>query len=252
MTIDLIRYLEELAANAWPAEIIQVIDGWRLRYTGNVHRRVNSVWPNENNGRSPLTRKLELVEAFYQRHKAPARFQICPAAQPANLDEVLVKRGYVVDAPTNVQTAVLADVLEETAAYHPVTMATNFDETWFAFDVAAAQRNQHTANVRRGIMQRIGIQTAYAALQLDGQMVGIGLGVYERGWLGVFGMRTDEAYRRRGIATAILHQLAQWGQTQGAANIYLQVEQDNPTAQRLYQKVGFKTLYTYHYRDKVF
>jgi ribosomal protein S18 acetylase RimI-like enzyme len=65
-------------------------------------------------------------------------------------------------------------------------------------------------------------------------------------------MRTDEAYRRRGIATAILHQLAQWGQTQGAANIYLQVEQDNPTAQRLYENMGFKTLYTYHYREKVF
>ena len=251
MTIQLIHYLEELAANAWPADIIQVIDGWRLRYTGNVHRRVNSVWPNVNNGRSPLTHKLELVEAFYQRHHAPARYQICPAAQPSNLDRVLAERGYIIDAPTNVQTAVLSTILNHTTAIYPATINTHFDEDWFNFDVTAAQRNPHTTTVRRGIMQRIGPQAAYALVHLDGQIVGIGLGVVERGWLGVFNMRTHEDYRKRGVATAVLHHLAQWGKTEGATNIYLQVEQNNLTAQRLYEQAGFATLYGYHYRCSV-
>ena len=248
MTTQLIQYLEELAANAWPADIIQVVDGWRLRYTGNVHRRVNSVWPNDNNEHSPLARKLELVEAFYQRHHAPARYQTCPAAQPSHLDEVLAERGYAIDAPTNVQMAALPTILHNTAPTYPATINNSLDEAWFAFDVAAAQRSTHTANVRRGIMQRIGPQAAYVTVRLDGQIVGIGLGVVERGWLGVFGMRTHEPYQRRGVATAVLYHLAHWGQAEGATHIYLQVEQDNPTAQRLYEKAGFTTLYTYHYR----
>jgi ribosomal protein S18 acetylase RimI-like enzyme len=250
MSTDQIRYLEELAANAWPAEIIQVIDGWRLRYTGNVHRRVNSVWPNEAGGRSALPTKLQLVEDFYQRHHAPAIYQICPAAQPTNLDEVLAERGYVIDAPTNVQTADLPTILQNTAATYPVTINTTLDETWFAFDIAAAQRSPHSAHVRRGIMQRIGPQAAYVTVRLDEQIVGIGLGVVERGWLGVFSMRTHGDYRRRGVATAVLHYLAHWGQTEGALHIYLQVEQDNVNAQRLYESVGFRTFYAYHYRHK--
>ena len=100
-------------------------------------------------------------------------------------------------------------------------------------------------------MQRIGPQTAYASVHLDGQIVGIGLGVVERGWLGVFNMRTHEDYRKRGVATAVLHHLAHWGQTESATRIYLQVEQDNANAQRLYQNVGFTTLYAYHYRCSV-
>jgi ribosomal protein S18 acetylase RimI-like enzyme len=250
MSDEQIHFLEELAANAWPAEIIQVVDGWRLRYTSDVHRRVNSAWPNDDNGRSSLSTKLTLVEAFYQRHNAPARYQISPAAQPAPLDDVLAERGYVIDAPTNVQTADIAPILQHTSAIYPATINSNFDEAWFAFDVQAAQRSAHVTNVRRGIMQRIGPQAAYVSIQLDEQIVGIGLGVVERGWLGVFGMRTHGEYRRRGVATAVLHHLTQWGQSQGATHAYLQVEQDNPKAQRLYEKVGFQTLYAYHYRQK--
>ena len=248
MSNEQIRFLEELAANAWPAEMIQVIDGWRLRFTHNVHRRVNSVWPNEDNGRCPLPTKLELVEAFYHRRQAPVIYQLCPAAQPAELDEVLAERGYVIDAPTNVQTADLSIILPNTTAAYPATITTAFDEAWFAFDVQAAQRSHHTAHIRRGIMERIGPQTAYVTVRLDEQIVGIGLGVVERDWLGIFGMRTHGDYRRRGVATAVLHHLVQWGEEERATHAYLQVEQDNLNAQRLYENVGFQTLYPYHYR----
>jgi hypothetical protein len=41
-SVDEIYYLEELAANGWPAEVVQLVDGWRFRYTSEVgSRRVN-------------------------------------------------------------------------------------------------------------------------------------------------------------------------------------------------------------------
>ena len=102
MNSNEIFLIEELAANAWPADVVQHLDGWRVRYAHGVTRRINSVWPNLDFGRHPLADKIALVEAFYARRQAVSRFQICPAAQPEELDSVLAARGYAPDAPTHV------------------------------------------------------------------------------------------------------------------------------------------------------
>ncbi|MBI3942698.1 MAG: GNAT family N-acetyltransferase [Chloroflexi bacterium] len=77
----------------------------------------------------------------------------------------------------------------------------------------------------------------------------LGLGVYERGWIGIFSMATHPTYRRRGAATAVLRALADWGQSLGAKDAYLQVMESNITARRLYENIGFKNLYQYYYRE---
>ena len=43
--------------------------------------------------------------------------------------------------------------------------------------------------------------------------------------------------------------LAGWGEKLGAQTAYLQVEEDNPNALRLYARAGFQTVYDYHYRS---
>src|SRR5207249_1327841 len=103
MSIELIHELEELAANAWPAAVAQVVDGWRLRGNHGATRRANSVLANECGGRLGLEERLGLVEEFYARRRAPARFQICPASLPAGLDERLATRGYAAGDRTCVQ-----------------------------------------------------------------------------------------------------------------------------------------------------
>jgi ribosomal protein S18 acetylase RimI-like enzyme len=68
--------------------------------------------------------------------------------------------------------------------------------------------------------------------------------------VGVFGMATVPAFRRRHAATAVLDALAAWGQERGASRLYLQVMQDNLPALALYERAGFTTLYEYYYREK--
>ncbi|NJN44821.1 MAG: GNAT family N-acetyltransferase [Anaerolineae bacterium] len=63
-------------------------------------------------------------------------------------------------------------------------------------------------------------------------------------------MSTDIDFRRRGLATAVLQGLAKWGKEVGASNMYLQVMENNPGAKALYKKLGFETLYHYHYREQ--
>lgn len=247
----LIGELEATAADAWPAAVVEHLDGWRLRYTENVTRRANSVWPNANGGQVPLPDKLNAVEAFYARRNVPARYQICPAAQPRELDHILAERGYVLDAPTSVQTASLTTLLSLAAPLDTtgVRLRPDLDEAWFTAYGDAEPSSGHDAVVRRSILARIAIPHAYGLLAIEGAPAAVGVGVCEGAWLGIFCMATLPAFRRRGAATAVLRRLAEWGEERGATGAYLQVMQTNAPACALYARLGFTTLYGYHYRE---
>ena len=248
-TIGLISLIEELAMNAWPAETIQMVDGWRLRFNQGVSRRTNSVWPNTWGGNIPLALKMEQVAEFYDRRQLPARYQICPAAQPVGLDDVLDAAGFRVDAPTRVQIAPLAETLAKSRSRHEVRLEEHLSEGWFEAYTQFGTYSSMKASVVRGSLLRTGPRAGYAAIESDGRTIAVGRAVVERGWLGIFSMATEQDYRRQGMASSILYTLVAWGQQHGADQLYLQVEQENSTAQAVYARFGFKDLYGYHYRE---
>ncbi|MEJ2758026.1 MAG: GNAT family N-acetyltransferase, partial [Anaerolineales bacterium] len=90
----------------------------------------------------------------------------------------------------------------------------------------------------------------YVLIRQDGAPAATGLGVAERGWMGVFCVVTVPAARRQGLAGKVMRALAEWGETQGAQRVYLQVMEDNLPALRLYSKLGFQFLYQYFYSTK--
>jgi ribosomal protein S18 acetylase RimI-like enzyme len=249
--MDLVRHIEFLATNAWRAAEVENLDGWLLRANEGVTRRANSVWPNANNGGLSLKTKLDVVEAFYAKRKLPARYQICPAALPVELDQVLIERGYVEEARTSVQIAELANVLKLTHSRRSesVRIGDHFNETWFATYFESEKISAKDAAARRGILRRMTSPAAFAEFQADGKPGAIGMGVREHDWVGIFGMATRPEFRRRGAATAVIHALAEWGQASGATRMYLQVMENNPAARALYAGIGFETLYTYYYRS---
>ncbi|MEM7118538.1 MAG: GNAT family N-acetyltransferase [Chloroflexota bacterium] len=250
-----IIFLEEIAANAWPPLRVQHLAEWRLRYSDGVHSRANSVLPNGDDGRLSLDERLTMVEAFYKRLDLPARYQISPAAQPANLDAVLEERGYKLYEPVQVQTAVIdrflsVHLFSQTKTTVRTTIHTALPDAWLAFDNRVAQHSLHRAQVRSQILRQIAPQTAFATAYLEGQIAGIGLGVYERGWLGIFNMLTAPLQRKKGVGTAVLNALAHWAKQQGADHAYLQVVAANIAAQALYRRVGFTYHHSYHYRQQ--
>jgi ribosomal protein S18 acetylase RimI-like enzyme len=250
-SVELIRQVETLAANAWPAGEVQLLDGWRLRYQQGLTRRANSVWPNETEGRLTLHEKLAKVEAFYAQRQLPARYQTCPAAQPPDLDDILAERGYRLTDRTCVQTASLSAVLERTLCPSACTMTVGerFSDLWLATYCQAERCNEQEAVLRRDILLRMGCPTGFALLQTEGQAMAVGLGVLESGWVGVFCMATRPEWRRRSAATGVLHALAHWGEQHAATQMYLQVREDNAGARALYARAGLATLYYYHYRE---
>jgi ribosomal protein S18 acetylase RimI-like enzyme len=251
MSNELIAHIDELAANAWPPLINQGLGGWRLRYANGISQRANSALPNAMYGPTTLEERLVAVEEFYAQRGLPARYQLCPALQPPELDTVLAARGYRRIADTFVQTAPLERLLQPKERAAEVTISSALHDGWLDAYLLADSARADQREGRAAIFKQIGPRTAYAGIDIDGILAAVGLGVAERGWLGLFCMATLPTFRRRGAARTIIAALGHWGEQGGAQHAYLQVSADNIVAQALYAGIGFTTLYEYHYRERV-
>lgn len=246
----MISLLEQLSANAWPAEVNQWLDGWLLRYADGVSRRANSVLALSTDVEG-FEERLRVVEEFYGRRGLPARFHLSPASPP-DLDRRLEERGYRVEAPTWVQTASVVTVRERAAVdtRFEVTLLEAPDDPWFEVYHLDPSHKRGQRAVRAGIMSRIGPSTVFALLRLGGRPIAVGQGVAERGWVGLFSIVTHPQFRRQGAGTALVRALTEWGAGQGAAGVYLQVMETSIPAISLYMRLGFEPLYQYHYREQ--
>jgi RimJ/RimL family protein N-acetyltransferase len=93
------------------------------------------------------------------------------------------------------------------------------------------------------------IEKKFASVRERGSVIGISIGVIYQGWLGIFGVRTDEGHMRKGVAKSINRALITWAEEKGANNAYLQVEADNESAIQLYEGIGFRQKFAYWYRQ---
>lgn len=221
---NLIRSLQERAARAQPARhgapvVVEHADGWLLRHAPDSSWWIGSVLPHTTSS-TDIADRVDRAEQFYAAHGAVTRFQITPGVCPAGLDALLDARGYVAHAPVSLQVA-------DTALIPPPSPAWDF-----IVDEYPDPPDPSHVRIR--------------AL-LDGRVVSEANAVVDTGWTGIFGMATIPAARGNGAARAVLGCLARWAPTD---RLYLQVEQENPAARSLYERVGFTEISVYHYRSR--
>jgi ribosomal protein S18 acetylase RimI-like enzyme len=243
----MIRKIEELSLNAWPAVQTLLVGGWAVRFAGGYTRRANSVIPLYPIQGDPDT-QISACEALYRARGLPVNFKMNSACTPPDLDERLAARGYAFDAHTSVQVL----DLEHTDFALPANMTFS---AWSGADWQAAFHRMHhlegeTALKHARILEQIIPTACYAALEADGKIAACGLGVLQDGYLGLFDIITDETQRRRGYGRQLMDGLLAWGKQQGARTAYLQVMLNNPPALALYAGLGFREVYRYWYRVK--
>jgi GNAT superfamily N-acetyltransferase len=238
--------LERASARAWPPHEDAPLSGWHLRCGGARSRRLNSVSTGHFEG-TEVRAAIEQASAWYRERGLPPCFQLAEGAEPPGLDGRLAARGFAILTPTTVMQAPVEAIAGEgadgadaelLAEATPETVAALCDPSWPA-DVKAE---------RAALFARIPAPRRFALLRADGQPAAAGIAVADGELAGIFSMRTARAFRRRGLGTRILRALAAWARTQGAAQLYLQVEDDN-VALGLYQRLGFEAVYAYHYRE---
>lgn len=240
-----VRGLQERAARALPATVQQHRDGCWLRHTDSSMWWVGAALLH-GPAQEPLGARIAAVERFYAEHAVAARLQVCPAC-PAGLDAALADRGYRRSATMLLMVADAAVPSAPTALR--VDVSDRPDPTWLtlwtAVQAPAADRAAEQRLLRR-VQGPSGFVTVFAA----GQPVAVGRVVAEQGWAGVFGMATLPGARGRGAGGVVLAALARWAVQHGAPRMYLQVEQDNGAARRVYGRAGFRPLCAYHYRSR--
>ena len=268
-TLDRIRYIEELSLNAWPSHMIELYDGWLIRFSHNYTYRTNSV---EQVGKStlPTEEKIRYCENIYRELGSPCHFKINPLMDPS-FDELLEQRDYSIRHITEVMTA----ELDKMNLMQPVSAQFDFEnrlglpscvsyegdigvllqpvitDEWI--DGVFHLNGTSEAVLRRivpSMFKAIPKKTIAARVEIDGRMVASGLAICDREYVGIYAIYVSPSTRKRHYARAICSTLLANAKEQGAKKAYLQVVQGNMAAKNLYLSLGFKDFYTYWFRSR--
>jgi N-acetylglutamate synthase len=100
----------------------------------------------------------------------------------------------------------------------------------------------------RRIVGKIAVPAAFAALRVDGKIAALAYGAIHNRLLCYESVVSDARLRRRGYARRVIAALAAWARDSGADGVCLEVEAANGAALALYDTIGLRQLYRYHYR----
>ena len=234
--------IERAAVRAWPAGETRIVDGWLWRYSGGGSQRANSVSALMYDG-NDVERTIDAIEALYQEHNAPARFQVgFPLSQPDDLDQRLAARGYTIHDPV---TTLLKPV-EPVEAPADVTLREAPSEGWLSVYLANVTPDRRP--FATAILARVPGPRVFAEAVRDGAVIATALGVFHENTVIAECVGTASAARRQGAAAAVMRSLEAWGAGLGAHTIGLQAVTTNMPAQGLYAALGYTPAATYHYR----
>jgi len=241
-----IAELELVASRCWPAREIVKYKGWIIHWNDGVTWRANSVLPHEWESSVSVEQVVDYVIDLYREKNTPPAFKISPASQPKELDKLLEEKGFERHMITHVQTA----PIERISCLDPHLPVDIFKVTDESLDMLMhkSQRGKKAIEVRKEIIYNIEGDKRIARVLMHGNIAGVGLGVVEEDWLGLFSIRTLPEFHRKGVAWSVNCALAMWGEDHGAKRLFLQVETENEPALTLYEAMGFNTMYTYWYR----
>ncbi len=245
--------IEEILINAFPAVEREIYDGWIMNFSEAYTYRANCICPFYQS-RYSLEKKILHCEQQYIDMLLPVVYKMTDA-YPEELDIKLDKMGY--------QILKLVDVLccelnqWQVPAYHRETEKFEFissntiNLSWI--EAVNSLIDVPTKTMRRTqqkIFESITLPVICITVLYRGRIVGTGLGVIERGYVGLYAIHVHHEYRRKGIAERICSMIMIQGKMYGAVCAHLQVRHGNVGAFALYDTLGFHKEYTQWFRIK--
>jgi len=238
------RRIEELSLNSSAPPGQLVYDGWILRLLRGKAKRARSINPVYES-RLPLETKFAFCERLYRQQGVPALFRITPYVTPSDLDAQLERRGYQRFDSTAVEAADIDPAQLGGASAEPMELRSWVDAVSELRGSPAEHRTAHFARIDGMPLRKLPV-----ALRDDGRVVATGLAILEDDCVGLFDIITHPSAQRRGHARTVVATLLRNAWELGARHAYLQVQEDNVAARRLYSQFGFAQQYLYWYRGR--
>jgi GNAT superfamily N-acetyltransferase len=236
--------LARVTARAWQPVESERLGDWELRASAGFTRRANSVLPLGEPG-MPLDDALARVRDWYAARGLPAYVQTATGAAGTQeeLCAELEARGWRAEVSAQVQVGGLAAVGDLDADVSRVTLSRSFDEAWLRRYQRSGVPGPHVLKVLGS-----GPSVWFASIPGEGGTpAAIGRCVVDARWAGFMAVEVDPAYRRQGLAKAIMAALARRALEEGASAAWLQVESDNDGGRALYAGMGFRVHHHYHH-----
>ncbi|MFJ3101573.1 GNAT family N-acetyltransferase [Streptomyces sp. NPDC086835] len=236
--------LARVTARAWQPVESERLGDWELRASAGFTRRANSVLPLGDPG-MPLDDALARVRDWYAARGLPAYVQTATGAAGTQeeLCAELEARGWRAEVSAQVQVGGLAAVGDLDADVSRVTLSRSFDEAWLRRYQRSGVPGPHVLKVLGS-----GPSVWFASIPGEGGTpAAIGRCVVDARWAGFMAVEVDPAYRRQGLAKAIMAALARRALEEGASAAWLQVESDNDGGRALYAGMGFRVHHHYHH-----
>lgn len=254
--------LQRVMGPSWGALEREALGEWELRASRGFTQRGNSVLPVGDPG-LPLSSAVDRVEAWYAVRGLPAKAVLAGPVgfDPASdaLGAELLSRGWTVADRTLTLTAATAQVAATDPGGPDVHLDPELDPRWLeAYRQSRASVPEAAPGVLRGSPRQL-----FASIALGGGLaqklglstpgsrapgpVAIGRLGIAHGWAGLGAVWTDPDLRGRGLAAHLTASLAEAALREGLQLMHLQVEADNDTAIRLYERLGFARHSSYVY-----
>jgi N-acetylglutamate synthase len=241
--IALVLGLEGRLINAWPSFEYQAYDGWILRLAKGYSKRANSASPLMPGAALHDAIIDHMVAQFVEANVRPT-FRLTGLQAPET-DALLAGRGFTLVEPT----VVLVKRIPPECTIDPsILIEPEVSRRWVRETTQSYGGEKSDDTVLIDIVSRIRQAAAFATLDLDDRHVAWGLGVMERGYVGLYDIVVAPDLRGIGLGRRLVTSLMAWGRGAGAHSAYLQVREDNEVARSLYGELGFEEAYRYTHR----
>lgn len=245
--MDLIRKYEEFSFAQWPSCKTLFIDSWVVRLSSGYTKRANCVNIIYGEGLCDFRQKIEQCESIFTKCNIKPTFKLTKIACPENIDSYLDNAGYTFQDVTHVMIADIKSLSVESK----YDIYNNPDPFWVEQYKRIKKLDDGDTASFISIMSNSYGDIFHVALRNDeNDVVAIGTGVVHGKYLGILNVQTEEEFRGRGFGRAIMNGILREGEKRGALYSYLQVFENNTHAVKLYNSLGFKTIYDYWYRVK--
>lgn len=240
----LVLECERRVVNAWPSPSTMLIGDWVVRFASGYSGRANSASPLKP-GAELDDATLAMIEELYRADGLPPSVRLTPLVGGDTHKRVLA-RGYKLKDASFGLVAPLAG--SEPVIEPDLQIEARPSQDWIAGVSAHQVEAKRNEAQLAAIVEKVRLPAAFATLLLAGEPVAYGMSVAERGMAEIGSVMVDPSHRGHGLGRRIIAGLMSWARLMEAETSYLQVDQTNAVAIRLYAGLGFRRLYAYETR----
>lgn len=245
--------IEEILINAFPSVDREIYDGWILNFSGGYTYRANCINPFYPSSYD-LEEKICHCEEQYRELFMPVVYKLTGATSQ-ELDAALENRGYEIVKYVDVLYRSLENwnepLRDNLGKDCEIITMSHIDDEWLeGVNHLIGIPYSSLEKVQKKIFGCICLPVVCVKIRHNGRVIGTGLGVMERHYIGLYAIHVHKDYRQKGLAMKICGNIMTRGKSMGAGKAHLQVRQGNAGAFALYEKLGMKKVYTQWFRMK--